>query len=222
MSLFAASNPAHVTPGEFSESLRAPVDFSADAVIAAFDFSEGLNIEIAYALKGVGHVRLAAHGELDGGATFILLVDDTTILDFDGELTGLPEQSLKTLNTEYLATLEREEVVSLFNSLVQVWTTSEVEQALADAAEAAPSRSVSCDVAGGLSGGSIGVATGAGCWWFFKKFKTCKRLEWVSPHPSSATSRTNAALRFSYRPGSSGSSLSSRHFGRCVSWATSA
>ncbi|MCY0987247.1 hypothetical protein OV203_08945 [Nannocystis sp. ILAH1] len=33
-----------------------------------------------------------------------------------------------------------------------------------------------CDVASGLSGGTIGVATGAGCWWFFKKFKTCKKV----------------------------------------------
>ena len=176
VSLFAAgaSSPVPATPDEFSNSLLAPVDFSG--VTAAVDLSEGVHVDIAYELDGVGHVRLAAHGELDGQATFILLVDDTTILDVGAELAELPEQTWKTLNTEYLATLGHEEVVSLFNSLVQVWTTSEVEQALADAAEAAPSRSVLCDVAGGLSGGSIGVAAGAGCWWFFKKFKTCKKV----------------------------------------------
>ena len=152
------------------------MDFSADAVVAAVDFSEGVNIEIAYDLKGVGHVRLAAHGDLDGWATFILLVDDTNILDFGGELAELPEQTWKTLNSEYLATLEHEDAVSLFSSLVQVWTTPEVEQALADAAEAAPPRSLLCDVAGGISAGAIGGTAGAGCWWFFKKFKTCKTV----------------------------------------------
>ncbi|WP_434422179.1 hypothetical protein [Nannocystis pusilla] len=176
VSLFAAgaSSPAPTTPDEFSNSLQAPMDFSG--VTAAVDLSEGVHVDITYELDGVGHVRLAAQGELDGPATFILLVDDTTILDFGGQLTELPEQTWETFNSEYLATLDHEEAVSLFNSLVQVWATAEVEQALAEAAEAAPSRSVLCDVAGGLSGGSIGVAAGAGCWWFFKKFKTCKKV----------------------------------------------
>jgi hypothetical protein len=168
----APQKPA--TPDEFSESIQAPVDFSA--VTAAVDFSEGVHIDVAYELEDVGRVRLAAYGELDGWATFILLVDDTTVLDFGGEVTELPKQTWKTLNTEYLATIEHEDAVSLFNSLAQVWTTPEVEQALAEAAEAAPSRSVLCDVAGGISGGAIGGAAGVGCWWFTKKFKTCKKV----------------------------------------------
>lgn len=176
VSLFAASasSPAPATPDEFSDSLQAPVDFSA--VTAAVDFSEGVHIDIAYELEDVGRVRLAAYGELDGWATFILLVDDITILDFGGELTELPELAWRALETEYLATIEHEDAVSLFNSLVQVWTTAEVEQALAEAAKAAPPRSVLCDVAGGISGGAIGGAAGAGCWWFTKKFKTCKNV----------------------------------------------
>ncbi|MFY0538471.1 hypothetical protein [Nannocystis pusilla] len=114
------------------------MDFSAGTVTAAVDLSEGVHIDIDYELAGVGHVRLAAYGELDGQAAVILLVDDNTILDLAGEWNDLPEQTWKAFNTDYLATLEYEEAVSLFNSLVQVWTTTKVEQALADAAEAAP------------------------------------------------------------------------------------
>lgn len=177
-SLLAASaaSPVPATPDEFLDRVQAPVDFSADAVTAAVDLSEGVHIDIAYELAGVGHVRLAAHGELDGQAAVILLVDDTIILDFGGEWTELPEQAWKAFNNDYLATLEYEEAVALFNSLVQVWTTTEVEQALADAAEAAPPRSVICDVAGALSAGTIGGAAGAGCWWFSKKLGTCKSV----------------------------------------------
>lgn len=177
-SLLAASaaSPTPATPEEFMNRLQAPVDFSADAVTAAVDLSEGVHIDIAYELAGVGHVRLAAHGELDGQATVILLVDDTSILDFDGESAELSEQAWKAFNTDYLATLDHEDAVALLSSLVQVWTTTEVEQALADAAEAAPPRTVLCAVAGGLSGGTIGGAAGAGCWWFSKKLKTCKQV----------------------------------------------
>ncbi|MCY0991623.1 hypothetical protein OV203_31060 [Nannocystis sp. ILAH1] len=89
------------------------MDFSTDAVTAAVDLSEGVHIDIDYELAGVGHVRLAAHGELDGQAAVILLVDDTTILDFGGEWTELPEQTWKAFNTDYLATLDPEEAVSL-------------------------------------------------------------------------------------------------------------
>jgi len=143
-------------------------------VTAAIDMTEGVHIDVTYELEGVGHVTLAAYGELDGWATFILLVDDTTIFDFGGEMSELSEQM--TFNGEYLATLEHEDGVSLFNSLVQVWTTAEVEQALTDAAEVAPPRSVLCHVAGGLSGGAIGGAAGVGCWWFSKKIKACKNV----------------------------------------------
>lgn len=177
-SLLAASaaSPVPPTPDEFLDRLQASMDFSADAVTAAVDLSEGVHIDIAYEIAGVGHVRLAAHGELDGQAAVILLVDDTIILDFGGEWTELPEQAWKAFNSDYLATLEYEEAVALFNSLVQVWTTTEVEQALADASEAAPPRSVLCNVAGGLSGGTIGGVAGAGCWWFSKKLGTCKNV----------------------------------------------
>ncbi|MFZ6181959.1 hypothetical protein [Nannocystis pusilla] len=177
-SLLAASaaSPVPATPDEFLDRLQAPVDFSADTLTAAVDLSEGVHIDIAYELAGIGLVRLAADGELDGQATVILLVDDTTILDLAGEWDDLPEQIWKAFNTDYLATLDHEEAVSLFNSLVQVWTTTEVEQALADAAEAAPPRSLLCDVAGGLSAGTIGGAAGAGCWWFSKKLGTCKTV----------------------------------------------
>lgn len=177
-SLLAASaaSPVPATPDEFLDRLQASMDFSAAAVTAAVDLSEGVHIDIAYELAGVGHVRLAAYGELDEQAAVILLVDDTTILDFDGAWNDLPEQIWRAFDTDYLATLDPEKAVALFNSLVQVWTTTEVEQALADAAEAAPPRSVLCNVAGGLSGGTIGGAAGAGCWWFSKKLKTCKQV----------------------------------------------
>lgn len=174
--LAPASSSVPATPQEFSDSLLAAMEFSANAATAAVDLSEGVHIDIAYDLEGVGHVRLAAHAELDGRATFILLVDDITVLDLDGELAGLSEQSWRTFNTEYLETLKPEDAVALFNSLVQVWRTPEVEQALTNAAEAAPPRSVLCDVAGGMSSGAIGGAAGLGCWWFSKKFKTCKKV----------------------------------------------
>ncbi|MCY1012272.1 hypothetical protein OV079_43410 [Nannocystis pusilla] len=196
-SLLAASaaSPVPATPDEFLDRVQAPVDFSADAVTAAVDLSEGVHIDIAYELAGVGHVRLAAHGELDGQAAVILLVDDTIILDFGGEWTELPEQAWKAFNNDYLATLEYEEAVALFNSLVQVWTTTEVEQALADAAEAAPPRSVICDVAGALSAGTIGELPEPAAGGSPRSLVRAKASRLALAATSSATSRTNAKAR---------------------------
>lgn len=167
-SLFAASSPTPATPDQFSDSLQTTVDVSADAVTAAADLAEGAHIDIAHEFADVGHARLAAHGELDGWATFIL--------DLGGEWTELLEQSRRTFKTEHLATHEHEHAATLFNGLVQVGTTAEVEQALAEAAEVSLSRRVLCNVAGGLSGGAIGAGAGAGCYWFSKKLDTCRNV----------------------------------------------
>ncbi len=87
------------------------------------------------------------------------------ILDFGGELAEQPEQTWKTLNTEYLDTPVTRTPSALI-SLVQVWT---IARGRGRRYSEAPRRraplalTVLCDVAGGLGGGTIGVATGAGC-----------------------------------------------------------
>jgi hypothetical protein len=128
------------------------------------DVADG-DLEIAFDLRGVGHVSVAVYTEDEDAGRGLVTVGDAIVAEIgfvDGAVAW---------QTSDLSTLTPPQLHAVAASIVQVWHEDAVTEALS--AATADVRDLKCNVAGGIAGATASILVGGTCGIIVKKLKLC-------------------------------------------------
>lgn len=148
---------------DFLDSLQAPVPL--ENVRVQMDVSDGINLEISYSLREIGHVSVAVHGEEDGSGRGLVTVGDAIVAEVEFVAGALVKESAD------LTSLRPAQAHAVAASVIQVWQEDVVTEALTTATFDA--RDLKCTVAGGIAGATAGILVAGTCSIFSKNLAKC-------------------------------------------------
>jgi hypothetical protein len=156
------SAPVPPTPDDFRAVLEAPAPL--ENVQAVVDFSDGVNLEVNYNLRGVGVVSFAVHTDDAGSGLGLVAVGETVVAELRFDRGAV---AWETTDFSALSPAQSHAVAA---SIMQVWDENVVTEALT---VATVDRDFKCKVAGTIAGATAGIMVGVSCGIFFKSPTGC-------------------------------------------------